>query len=148
MTLLLARIRRKLAIQERGQTVVELALVMPLLALLVVGLFDFTMAVSRSAQLTSAVQEGAAYGRRSPSDTSGIRTHVKQEGPGLNLTDANIVVSCFTALTTTTKSCTSATFGDSVRVQATYHYAPITQRMVTFMGASTSIVQSATSEIY
>lgn len=142
---------RRLGAQD-GQTMVDLALIMPVMVLLVMGVLDFSVAVARTAQLTSAVQEGASHARQYPTATTTIRDHVKLEGSGLHLVDADISVSCYSGLTTTSKACSSATYGDSVRVQATYRYAPLTGRLLAIaqsFGSSTlNIVQSATSEIY
>lgn len=133
---------------RRGQTMIELALMTPVLVLLLVGVFDFGIATYRAAQLTSAAQEGVATARIDPTATSTIKDHVKQEGPGLNLTDGNITITCYVGLTTTTLACSSAGIGDSVKVQATYTYVPITGRLVSLVGGNLTIVQSATSEIY
>lgn len=47
---------------ERGQALVETALVLPLLLLLIVGLFDVGRAVWLSNTLATAVREGSRYG--------------------------------------------------------------------------------------
>lgn len=120
----------------------------PLLVLLVMIVFDFSVAVARTAHLIGAVQEGVSYARSAPTDLTNIREHVKKEGPGLNLIDGNISVACFAGLSTTALACSSATFGDSVRVEATYVYSPITPGIVTFLGTPINIVRTATSEIY
>ncbi len=48
--------------QSRGQALVETALVLPLLLLLIVGLFDAGSAIWLSNTLASAVREGSRYG--------------------------------------------------------------------------------------
>src|SRR5688572_27376977 len=50
------------ALDSRGQALVETALVLPLLLLLIVGLFDVGRAVWLSNTLASAVREGSRYG--------------------------------------------------------------------------------------
>jgi Flp pilus assembly protein TadG len=47
---------------ERGQALVETALVLPLLLLLIVGLFDIGRAIWLSNTLATAVREGSRYG--------------------------------------------------------------------------------------
>lgn len=138
---------RRLA-DERGQTMVELALLLPVLTLLLMGIFDFSIAVSRSATLTAAVQEGVSYGRQKPSDTTNIKDHVKKQATGLNLADADITVTCYSGLTTTTISCSSAVINDSIKVGATYHYTPITGKLAALGGSTMNISQTAASEIY
>jgi Flp pilus assembly protein TadG len=126
---------------------VDIALLAPIIILVAMGAIDFSTVVARAAQLTSAVQEGVSYGRQYPTDTTNIRDHVKKEGPNLNLTDGNITVTCYSGLTTTTKSCSSATFGDSIKVQATYSYTPITGRLAALDGSPIAVTQSALAEI-
>jgi Flp pilus assembly protein TadG len=131
-----------------GQTFVDFALMMPIITLLVMGAFDFSVAVGRAAQLTSAVQEGASQARQDPTNSTNIKDRVKKEASALNLADADIVITCYSGTTTTTKTCSTATFGDTVKVQATYNYSPITGRLASISGSPLAIVQSATSEIY
>jgi Flp pilus assembly protein TadG len=126
----------------------EFAVSMPLLLLLLAGIFDFSLAIARGVQLTAAVQEGASYARRSPNDSTNIRDHVKKEGSQLGLSDGDITISCFSGLTTTSKACSAATFGDSVKVEATHNYVPLTGRLASITGSPIQIVQSATSAIY
>src|SRR5690606_12170139 len=53
---------------ERGAALVEFALVLPLLAMLVVGLFSSAMLYDGRMQLTHAAREGARYGASVPED--------------------------------------------------------------------------------
>jgi Flp pilus assembly protein TadG len=50
------------ALDSRGQALVETALVLPLLLLLIVGLFDIGRAIWLSNTLATAVREGSRYG--------------------------------------------------------------------------------------
>lgn len=127
---------------------VDFAILVPLVALLLMGVLDFSLAVARGVQLAAAVQEGVSYARTNPSDAAGIRAHVKREGVGLGLNDGDISITCFAGLSTSAISCASATFGDSVRVQASYRYNPLTGRLVAITGSPIVITQSASSEIY
>jgi Flp pilus assembly protein TadG len=131
-----------------GQTIVDFALKMPLMVLVIAGTIDFSVAVGKAAQLTSAVQEGVTYGRRSFTDSSGIRSHVKLEAPGLSLSDGDISITCYSGTSTTVISCSSAWMSDSIKVSATYNYTPLTGRMLTLIGGPIVITQSATQQIY
>ena len=131
-----------------GQAVVELAVALTLMLLLVVGLFDFSPALVRAAQLSQAVREGAAYGRSAQTDTAGIRARVKQSVPALALADGDITITCKTALDGVDKACTSATFGDSITVTATFTHVPFSGYVRAFAGASLTITRSARSEIF
>ena len=58
MATLSTRLRR----DERGQAVVELALTLPLLLLIVMGMFDFGVMFQRYEIVTNAAREGARVG--------------------------------------------------------------------------------------
>ena len=131
-----------------GQTIVDFALKMPLMVLVVAGTIDFSVAVGKAAQLTSAVQEGVTYGRRQFTDTTGIKSHVKLEAPSLSLSDSDITITCYSGTSTTVISCSSAWMSDSIKVSATYSYNPITGRLLTLIGGPISITQSAVQQIY
>jgi Flp pilus assembly protein TadG len=55
------RALRRLATTERGAVLVEFALAMPLLALLMVAIIDFSLAMFTLNNLTTAVREGARF---------------------------------------------------------------------------------------
>lgn len=52
--------------RERGQELVEFALILPLLLLLMVGIFEFGYVVFAYNTLSNAVREGARYGSVNP----------------------------------------------------------------------------------
>lgn len=64
---------------ERGTSVVEMAIVLPLLLLLVFAIGDFGIAFTRWNSLTNAVREGARVGVvfRSPCDAATVITQVE-----------------------------------------------------------------------
>jgi len=57
---------------ERGQSLVEVALAMPLLILIVMGILDLGRAYYAYVTLSDAAAEGAAYGAIHPSNTTQI----------------------------------------------------------------------------
>lgn len=82
---------------RRGQSLVEFALVLPLLLLLLLGAIDLGRAFNSSISITNAAREGALYGASRPLDNSGITSRVRRE-LGLAPSDTSVVVS---------KSCSS-----------------------------------------
>jgi Flp pilus assembly protein TadG len=58
--------RRRLWADERASQIVEFALSMPLLVLFVVGIFDFSGAISLKQKLTNAAREGARVAASDP----------------------------------------------------------------------------------
>lgn len=57
---------------SRGQSIVEMALVTPLLLLLLVGVIDVGRAMAVKIAVTNASREGARYGSWYPGDYAGI----------------------------------------------------------------------------
>ena len=64
----------------RGQSVVELALALPLLLLLMLGTIDIGRVFIDYIQIRNGVFEGARYGSTQPSDTTGIKNAVLDHG--------------------------------------------------------------------
>ena len=82
------RIRR-----EQGQSLVELALVMPVLVLLIAGVVDLSGAFGTLVSVVNSSREGARYGARYPFDVAGIRAVALQETTLTGCTVTSIVVS-------------------------------------------------------
>lgn len=91
------------ALKERGATVVEFALVMPLLLLLIFGIVEFGRFVAVSTALASASREAARYGSALGDNGSGTPRYVDCNGIRaaarvmhatlLSLSDADIRIS-------------------------------------------------------
>jgi Flp pilus assembly protein TadG len=141
---------------------VELALMLPLLTLILVGTVDLGRAFFYYTRLTDAVQQGVLTGIHTPavvtdsssdpdiatypslptpysSNNDSIKYQVKQESGYLNLTNANITVTCYSATGTNTWSststyCNQATSGDLIVVKATYKFYPFTGQVIRIFG--------------
>jgi Flp pilus assembly protein TadG len=84
----------------RGQSLVEFALILPVLVLLSMALLDFGRVVFAQNTITSDAREGARLGSVGTWDFTeanawlqryqAIRDHVKATSPGVTLTDADI----------------------------------------------------------
>ena len=85
---------------ERGQSVVEFALILPVLFTLAMILFDFGRVVSTQNEITNAAREGARLGSVGTYDLadqatwlarySAIRARVQATSPGITIADAQI----------------------------------------------------------
>ena len=100
---------------ERGQTMAEFAVVLPVLLLLVFAVAQFGITFNNYVTLTDAVRSGArvaAVSRLDSSRVSDTQQKVIQAAGGLNLTTAQVSV-------------TSPTWqhGDDVQVTAIYPYS-------------------------
>lgn len=67
---------RRISKSKKGQSLVELALVLPILLLLLLGFLDLGRAYYYEVAITNAAREGARYGALFPKDDPGIRDTV------------------------------------------------------------------------
>jgi hypothetical protein len=74
--------RRESGSTERGQSLIEMTLLMPILILLIIGIVDLGRAYSSYIVITNASREGARYASRFPHHWAGIQNAVQQEVVG------------------------------------------------------------------
>ncbi len=65
--------------KERGQAAAELALLLPVLLLILLGCIDLGRMFASWVTLTNAAREGARYGSMHPADTPGITAAAQAE---------------------------------------------------------------------
>jgi Flp pilus assembly protein TadG len=99
---------------QRGQTMTEFAIVMPLLLFLLLGIIQFGVVFNNYVTLTDAVRAGARKGavaRRLSDPTGAVQQQVKDAATDLNASDLSVTV--------------TSTFvqGSDVTVTATYPYS-------------------------
>ena len=99
--------------EQRGASLVELALVLPLLLLLVMGIVDLGRAFNNLMIITNASREGARYASRFPADSNGIiaSTRREAENSGINPDDIGVTI---TGL--------GASSGQPIKVTTTYSF--------------------------
>jgi len=85
------RLIKKLLGEKRGQALVELALILPILIVILMGVMEFGRIFHSYLIITSASREGARAGVVGLNDT-GIRTKVKDVATSLSLTDSQITI--------------------------------------------------------
>ena len=66
---------------ERGQSLTELAITLPILVLLLLGTLDFGMAIFSYSMLRDAAQEGAFYGSFNPTNVEEIENRARNISP-------------------------------------------------------------------
>lgn len=105
---------------SRGQSIVELALVLPVLLLLMLGTIDIGRVFLDYIELRSAVREGAGYGARMPEDTNGILVRVNEDGvPAGTTTTVGKAGVCTTTAGKADGICT-------ITVTANHAFTPVT----------------------
>lgn len=127
---------------EHGQSLVELALVLPVMLLITLGCADFARLFSAEVRIVNAAREGARYGARFSYDTAGITQHVLAEvgqtglGPGPNQ---------ITAITVQRLAAPNPPGGSEIRVTVSYQFSlvtplPIGTRTLTLTSAAEMLV--------
>ena len=76
--------KRKSNRSERGQSLVELAITLPLLIILLLGTLDFGMAIFSYSMLRDSAQEGAFYGSFNPANVAEIENRARNISPRTN----------------------------------------------------------------
>ena len=117
---------------ERGNSLVELALLLPFLLLLLVGVVDFGRAYYLLLEVASAAHAGALYGTQNPTDTANMQAAATLDAPDVPGITATATYGCecsdgtaASASCTATPSCTSpATVVNYVQVDTSAAYTP------------------------
>lgn len=68
---------------SRGQSIVEVALVLPILVMMLMGLLDFGRAYYAVVALRDAADEGASYAVMNRHDEAGIKQRASEASPAL-----------------------------------------------------------------
>lgn len=95
---------------QRGQALVELALVIPLFFLLIIGAAEFGRLAYAAIEVANAARAGAAYGAQThitASDSAGIKLASTQDAPNVSGVTATSSISCICS-TGGTLTCTNA----------------------------------------
>ena len=123
-----SKLQRCLARSEKGSSLIELSLTVPILALVLFGTVDFGRAFAMGIELSSAAEAGALYGANNPADTSGIQTASQADASSINglTTVASYGCECsdgtgVTASCSSTPTCTQ-NYVNYINVAATANY--------------------------
>ncbi len=82
---MLALKRKRCSTQgKRGQSLVELAISLPIIIILLMGTFDFGLAIFTFSTLRDAAQEGALYGSFNPGNKAEIVSRARNISPQTN----------------------------------------------------------------
>jgi hypothetical protein len=88
---MMKRLRRD---PERGIAAVELAMFLPLLLVLVMGIVDVGRAMYTLVAIQEAAQEGALYGAYKPDDSTAVEERAIKSIDSPTLTTADVTVFC------------------------------------------------------
>lgn len=119
---------------EHGASLVEMAVLLPLFALILFVAVDAGRACYLVIEVAGAARAAATYGTRSPTDTAGMKTAAQDDAPDVtNLTVATPTYGCECSDGTSydancvapTPTCTSTTEVRRVNVTVTATYTPL-----------------------
>ncbi len=99
-----------------GQGLVEFALIIPLLALILMGVFDLGRGIYAYNVVASAAREGARYGITNPTNTTGIQSQALANTVALDPSQLNVTSAC-------SPDCNPSS---SMKVTVTYTFQPVT----------------------
>ena len=145
--------------QRRGQSLVELIVVLPVLLLLVAGAVDLGRVYFTTIALENAVKEGAFYGARDPAcssdavptcdDPENVRAHVEVELGGLTITSfqAKCFVPGTTVFTGPGKALADCEDGDLYYVRTQSPFSLITPIMSDIVGSGLTLTSDATAVV-
>jgi Flp pilus assembly protein TadG len=124
----------KITRKEKGQSLVELALVFSLLLLLITGIIDLGSMYYTYTALQDTAQEGAIYASIHPTQPSLIASHIKESANApidtSNLADISVTCSGAACITTNTNSCQ----GKKITISVGYTYNLITPIIPVLLG--------------
>ena len=135
--------RKRIGRSCRGQSSVEVALILVVLVPIIIGAVDLGRAYFAYDTLVHAVNEGARRGSFD-TNTTNVVTTVQTSAPVLAIPSANVTVTCYSGSTTTTKTCASMTSGDSVQVTTNLLFTPVTPGLAALLpGGTLTLVATA-----
>jgi Flp pilus assembly protein TadG len=124
---------------QRGQSLVEMAVAMVVLLILLGGIVDLGRAFFTYMALRDAVQEGALYGSINPTDTIAIKNHVLNSSE----TIPNIIQADDITVTIIGSACT----GNGIDISATYPDFPLGMPfMGTILGRQTLAITASITD--
>jgi Flp pilus assembly protein TadG len=133
------KIARVAARGERGQAVVEFALIVPLLVLLTMGMVDFGRIFYSYEGLANAAREGARYCALNPGNASGTQSRVNGEVNGM-------------VASVTASGCTNQPKGQPVTVTVTAPFSLVTPLLCSIVtcgpGNTVTVGASATMVVW
>lgn len=115
--------------RTRGQSLVEIVLLVPLLLTMILSMVDFSLAYATHVEIRNAVAEGGYYAAQNPGDLNGVRGQILHELRGLD--------PVITASDITITPCIAGAAGPETAIVVQYDHALIFGPSVTLNNATT-----------
>ncbi|MGB8645823.1 MAG: TadE/TadG family type IV pilus assembly protein [Anaerolineae bacterium] len=134
---------------ERGQSLTELALLLPFLLMLILGTLDLSRAYEVYVDVTNAAREGARYAAGNATDSTiqtDVTTRVNQELTGAGIGSVTVAaLVCTSYSTNSVIACSSAASGDYITVSVSTQFQFVTFSVIGL--STTTISNSATMAV-
>lgn len=117
--------------REKGQELVEYALILPIMLLILMSILDLGRAVYYYSAIHNSAREGVRYGIVNPDDPAGIEAVVRNKAVALRPTDLTVVI--------------TLPDEDTVEVTVTYQFVAITPIAGALLGDNTITLGSSTA---
>ncbi|MCE9647692.1 MAG: pilus assembly protein [Chloroflexi bacterium] len=139
----------------RGQSLVELAIALPVIVLILLGTIDFGMAIFSYAILRDAAQEGAWYGSFNPGNKLEIENRARNISPRaedaifaspVNLRDKELVKVNIKALGAYCQGSTNGV-ANSLQVNVSYNYPMMLPFVGPLLGSNTILLTGTATNI-
>ena len=130
-------------INERGQSLAEMALMMSFLLILLVGVVDLGRGFFVYLALRDAAQEGALYGSTDPTNNADIEARVRNSSSLLENLSADLNANTTVVITIVGSACT----GGGITVRVSYDNFPITMPFLgSIIGRQTVPISTAITD--
>jgi Flp pilus assembly protein TadG len=137
--------QRILSDQRRGVAAVELAVILPFIMTLLLGLWEIGRMIEVQQIMSNAVREGARQASTGNLTNSQVQTVVTQYLAAAGLTTTNVVVTVTDVTSGTDVS--SATYLDTLSVSATIPFSDVRWSATSLIIAPTTLISSSTTWI-
>lgn len=140
---------------EQGQSLIELAVTLPVILLILLGTVDFGMALFSYSILRDAAQEGALYASFNPNNVKGIENRARNILPRnddeifsspVNLRDTTSVSVEVEPIGNDCQGITNGT-ANSIQVNVVYQYPVMMPFISTLIGSDTITLTSSATNI-
>jgi Flp pilus assembly protein TadG len=125
--------------REKGQSLVEFALLLPILLIILIGVVDLGRMYYAYTVITDAAAEGATYAAMNPNDVAEIENRARAACGDIDAGIQLVEVTCPT--------CPSPASGDVVTVSISYDYVVLTPFMDVLFKEGTVPIQSQATEV-
>jgi hypothetical protein len=138
-------LKKKALSRQRSQALVEFALVIPLLMLVLMGVFDLGRGIYAYNVVSSAAREGAHHGILKPTDINGIKDEARRNTATLDPNEIGFspLPYCSRNPNIIPVTPTACDYGNYIVVTVTYRFQPITLffSTLTLTGKSTMTIE-------